>query len=299
MPISVFDSRAPHIMDDTRVSTWMPGPDTRGTYNIAKLCVSTLLICAYNAVHVDVPPRKRTWAILAQRIGWLILSVFTPEIPVLAAFGQRAQARQLVRASRKYLQREWTMTQGFYAAMGGFVFETSTKSHGHFLPFASSRVPVTPEGVEFLMQYAPELIPNVSPDAIADRNKSSALTKCILCCQAVSFCALCVARVAQGLPLSLLEVTTLAHSLCALAAYVMWWHKPQDVQEPTVISGTEARKICALMVVASPVDRWLVFGTFMVRWRSELRRMFVQEQPQSSIERNLIRASSALPPTRR
>lgn len=76
------------------------------------------------------------------------------------------------------------------------------------------------------MQTAPELLPDMSEHEIADRCKASALAKALLCAQVLSFCGSCVARLQQRLPLSLVEVTTLAHSLCALAAYTLWWAKP-------------------------------------------------------------------------
>ncbi len=45
-----------------------------------------------------------------------------------------------------------------------------------------------------------------------------------------------------GLPLSLLEVYTIAHVLCTLGFYLVWWHKPLDIKEPTFIRGERARE---------------------------------------------------------
>jgi hypothetical protein len=41
--------------------------------------------------------------------------------------------------------------------------------------------------------------------------------------------------VARGLPLSLLELTTIAYVVCVLANYIFRWDKPLDVIVPTTI----------------------------------------------------------------
>jgi len=40
-----------------------------------------------------------------------------------------------------------------------------------------------------------------------------------------------IARAASGLPITLLELNTIAHVLCAVCMYAIWWHKPQNVAE--------------------------------------------------------------------
>ena len=52
----------------------------------------------------------------------------------------------------------------------------------------------------------------------------------------------CIARDITGLPLSLLELNTVMHVMCALLIYGMWFKKPQDVGFPTIITPTEATK---------------------------------------------------------
>ena len=37
------------------------------------------------------------------------------------------------------------------------------------------------------------------------------------------------------MPISLLEVNTFGHALCALMIYFLWWEKPFDVDFPTVV----------------------------------------------------------------
>ncbi|KAK0753677.1 hypothetical protein B0T18DRAFT_484350 [Schizothecium vesticola] len=44
---------------------------------------------------------------------------------------------------------------------------------------------------------------------------------------------------------SLLELNTLAHALCALALYSLWWNKPLDIEEPTPCRGPDTEFICS------------------------------------------------------
>ena len=41
-----------------------------------------------------------------------------------------------------------------------------------------------------------------------------------------------IGRLAEGLPLPLLELHTIMHVLCTVAMYGFWWHKPLDVRHP-------------------------------------------------------------------
>ncbi len=94
-----------------------------------------------------------------------------------------------------------------------------------------------------------EVIPFVSEEEIWDKSKANALAKTIVCIQATWFCAQCIVRIAQQMPISLLELHTFAHAICALLVYVLWWSKPLDVQEPTIIDVSQsdtARNVCAL-----------------------------------------------------
>jgi hypothetical protein len=131
--------------------------------------------------------------------------------------------------------------------MGGFVFDTSTE--GPIL-FDNTRAMVTPAGVMFLMKHDPGLIPDISEDEIRDKSKADSIAKVLLVWQLVYFCLSCVSRLAQRLPLSLLEVTTFAHALCTMITYMMWWKKPRDINLPTVLIGQKANDLSASEVAA-------------------------------------------------
>lgn len=88
---------------DVPLVSWKDGPDGRGTYDILSLCISTLLICVWNAVHMDIPTRTSFWNVHVKRVGWLVGGLVLPEMLVLTALGQFVKARQLVASARRHL----------------------------------------------------------------------------------------------------------------------------------------------------------------------------------------------------
>lgn len=62
----------------------------------------------------------------------------------------------------------------------------------------------------------------------------------------------CVMLWSSGLFVTALELNTLAHTVCALAIYLIWWEKPLDVGEATTILAGDSIKTVALVLGAPP-----------------------------------------------
>ena len=62
----------------------------------------------------------------------------------------------------------------------------------------------------------------------------------------------CIARKHEHLSLSLLEVHTLVHIICAVAMYGFWLRKPLNVQDLTLLDSNEHGELLALMTMLSP-----------------------------------------------
>ncbi|KAF7980339.1 hypothetical protein HWV62_38767 [Athelia sp. TMB] len=158
--------------------------------------------------------------------------------------------------------------------MGGFVFDLNDDDgepeEPMFLPQSRTRMTLTSVGVRFLMDHHPDLLPDLSETSITDRTRASSLSKAVLLAQITWFCMNCIARLGQNLPLSLLEVTTLAHGLCTLVTYALWWSKPLNIAEPTLIRGREAREACALMTMCSPDEKYAILGTVSIQFPAEM-----------------------------
>lgn len=135
--------------------------------------------------------------------------------------------------------------------MGGFVIEPEDyreDDEPQFLPEAV-RLTLTPRGIRLLAEC--DLLPEISAEEILDKSKIDVLGKCLAILQGCWLVVQVITRLIYGLPVTLLEVNTLGHVLCALVVYILWWHKPRDVQDPTRLQGEWVRPLVAFMVMNS------------------------------------------------
>lgn len=79
---------------------------------------------------------------------------------------------------------------------------------------------------------------------LKDKGKSDGLTKLIVLVQTLWFVIQCITRGIQHLPLTELEVVTLAYAMLNFFIYVFWWDKPRNVECPIRVykSLTESHK---------------------------------------------------------
>jgi hypothetical protein len=146
------------------------------------------------------------------------------------------------------------MKHSHYAVMGGFAIvpaEKTSSGYHVFTPQYFKCLTITPEGLQFLADLDIDLVPNISESEIQDKSNANGLGKAIVCIQAFWFCIQCVTRLCQGLEISLLELNTFAHAICALLMYLQWWDKPLDIDEPTWIQEVEKLPAIALLCMAS------------------------------------------------
>ncbi|KAK4693587.1 hypothetical protein P7C71_g3848, partial [Lecanoromycetidae sp. Uapishka_2] len=146
----------------------------------------------------------------------------------------------------------WTVVHGFYAGMGGFAFRLDRTNATQPVPqFVSDygRLTLTARGVALLADCG--LLPYIEKEDIWDKSKSDGLSKFIACVQAAWMFVQIAGRLAAGLQVTLLEVNTLGHVLCALIMYILWWHKPRMVQEPIILKGDWVDSLCAYMYMSS------------------------------------------------
>jgi hypothetical protein len=159
-----------------------------------------------------------------------VLALVAPEMVLWRAYTQWKNARQLCKLINALPERarpssRWTMENGFFAVMGGYrIREMKDWPNGCTL---------TPRGVYFLAKL--KSLPAVDKESILDRSKADELVKGLACCQALWLVIQVIARKASGLPITLLELNTVAHVVCAILMYIVWWHKPQDVNQPEFV----------------------------------------------------------------
>lgn len=146
--------------------------------------------------------------------------------------------------------------------MGGFVLQDPhfQKRDNRYLPHWQGDGVLTLAGVRYLMEHQSNLVPDVPLAHINDRSKVDVLGKIFVTSQVLWFCLDSANRFAQRLPLSLLEIATIAHALCAFFTYLIWWEKPLDISQPTVIIDQVAPQVGALMSMASGERRYAFAG---------------------------------------
>jgi len=72
--------------------------------------------------------------------------------------------------------------------------------------------------------------PRISKAEIEDKSKGDAVSKGLVILQTGWFVTQCIARGAQGLPITELDLVTIAFAALNFAIYLLWWEKPQNVQ---------------------------------------------------------------------
>ncbi|KAF7974339.1 hypothetical protein HWV62_12398 [Athelia sp. TMB] len=112
---------------------------------------------------------------------------------------------------------EWKIAHAFFVIMGGYYFY-SNKGPRH---------PLSPKAVVELVRRGHLVAP--TSDELANQSKGDALSKGVAILQTLWFVMQCIARRIEHLPVTSLEVMTLAYTVITVAMYVVWWDKPLNV----------------------------------------------------------------------
>jgi len=141
---------------------------------------------------------------------------------------------------------------GFFIVMGGYevVHEISNSGSKIALKLPKGRDPeqqqhewwgtLTPRGALLLNEFG--ALPLQTTAQINDKSKANWLAKSLVCIQATWMLVQCTARKIAGLPITLLELNTVMHVICALLMYCLWLYKPLDVSVPVIITSDQIDK---------------------------------------------------------
>ncbi|SJL00859.1 uncharacterized protein ARMOST_04173 [Armillaria ostoyae] len=223
--------------------------DRRTLSNIVWSCLATVFACTWLAVHPNVPGRNITDSAIPfaiERMKIMVIAILAPEVIVAWAAEQFIvawKARQchgdhtsILSVLRRWTRnqevaspcRNLTMAHGFFLSMGGFYYTQQRKL-------------VDLETIQS-QSYLVEDIAAISAERIKDKSKGDALSKTVSVLQISWFIAQCIARAAQDLPITLIEMTALAFSGLSIITYCLWWHKPLNVMYHISLDGLDERE---------------------------------------------------------
>ncbi|UNI21782.1 hypothetical protein JDV02_007738 [Purpureocillium takamizusanense] len=261
---------------------YVSDPNGRGTTSLVLSCLLTLILCVWSALHLNVPARRRSIIqVFWLNIRWIFAGIYAPELVVFVAWRQWCSARMLQQhilhlhadAKERGDDRSsetthsdlppWTMAHSFFACAGGFAIELESLSGGvldqsHLSDgdngekTESPRLTLTARGVMLLASSG--FVPRVTKAEIEDKSKANDLAKATVIVQATWMLVQVIGRLAAHLPVTLLEVNTVAHVLCAFAMYVFWWDKPLLPNEPIILRDESLAPLVAFMYASSEIS---------------------------------------------
>ncbi|MCJ1353883.1 MAG: hypothetical protein MMC33_003870 [Icmadophila ericetorum] len=227
--------------DSSRRFGWVAPPNQRGTINIVWSCFSTLFICLWSMLHLNLPgPTDDFWTIFWRRIRWLLLGILAPELLMLFAFAQWASAKRSVTEMHElgFTRPKWSLVHAFYADSGGFLLD----------PLDTRAFPITAKQLQYLVRQDFLDIPTISEKEIWDKSKADKFAKTVAILQATWLATQIIIRAVEHLPITPLELFSLALAFTSLSTQWFWLSKPLNVASPTTL--TPKTSIAAILIQA-------------------------------------------------
>ncbi|KAE9399689.1 hypothetical protein BT96DRAFT_1101696 [Gymnopus androsaceus JB14] len=154
-------------------------------------------------------------------------SLIAPEIVVVWATSQFFSSRRAVTTLRQFSAcSDWTLTHGMFLIMGGFMLTDPSGNHLGVLQDTD---------LEYLLPRKLVSFPRISSSEIMDRSKADALAKTLALVQTTWFMVQIISRAVQRLPITELELTTIAFAFLNVLRYAFWLQKPQNVRYPILV----------------------------------------------------------------
>lgn len=230
---------------------WQNSSSRRGTFDIVKSCVATIVACTWSIQHLNVPgPKDGAFTKLLRDFKWMVITILLPEFIMAHAFFELIMAIQateemgvhqnmanypwLISLLQRWRGRprldkheskteetkdnrevKWTLAHSYFANMGGLYYQNE-----------ETRFPLT----TFQLARQPGVFcVQISEDDIKDKSKYDWFAKTIAVLQILQLVLSLIVRRTRHLAFSQLEALTLAFAVCGFGTYVVYWYKPQNV----------------------------------------------------------------------
>lgn len=215
-----------HVDSSARVG-WVSEPKERGTLGIIWGCLLVLFACVWSVLHHNVPdPAEGYWELHFRKMRWATLAIAAPELLSLFAIMQWNAANISVKEMRGLGVTGWSSVHAFYANAGGFLLET---------PDAPA-FPVNATSICYLVSKGRIDAPIITKEEIWDKSKADLFAKCVAFVQAGWLLCAMIGRAAQKLPITPIELFTIAFVVPTMATQYFWANKPQNIGAPVTIS---------------------------------------------------------------
>lgn len=137
--------------------------------------------------------------------------------------------------STRITSQQWTVVHSYYAQMGGLAF--SGKEDGTNIITASHLT--WRYGWHYKDLGHPLMHLVLRKDDIQDKSKADWLLKSLAVLQVTWIIINVIVRYVTGLPVSQIELATVAFAIMAVLIYLANWWKPKDISQPTILKLSE------------------------------------------------------------
>ncbi|KIJ14013.1 hypothetical protein PAXINDRAFT_13134 [Paxillus involutus ATCC 200175] len=209
-----------------------PAPDPtssnyRSVWSILGTCALTLIICVWKSSFPNITHEKKWYKVVLYRVALGLVALVTPEITAVRAFLEWREAGKI---KENFSNRGWTRAHGFFALMGGFLLQDGTRRK--LLKDTYDLECLRDEGI---------VNPKITKEEIRDRSKSDGIGNAVLVLQLSWFILQVIARGANDLAITLVEIDTLALAVLSLPLFFFWWSKPMAVERPHIFYISKQR----------------------------------------------------------
>jgi hypothetical protein len=106
-------------MQQDTAPAWVSEPRKRGTMGLLYSCTFTLLLCVYNAVHLNVPPEDDSkFSFYLRKTKWVLIVLLALEVVLYTAWSQLRLDRWLSREIRNVCGVEVWITSYYSTCYG-------------------------------------------------------------------------------------------------------------------------------------------------------------------------------------
>ncbi|EPQ52570.1 hypothetical protein GLOTRDRAFT_46824, partial [Gloeophyllum trabeum ATCC 11539] len=198
-------------------------------WQIVRSCTVTVVACTWVSLHLNIPHPHESWYHGPLRqVGIVIMAIIAPELVIAWALRQWLVTLRPQPSYSPDSFAEWTKTHYFFGIMGGYMFYKDDDEN-------TPRVLDVQDKERLQLIFKCPTFTGLTEADITDRGKRNSLEKAPAVIQGLWFILQLLARTAQNLALTELELATLGFALLNSVTYFLWWNKPHGAQRPCVL----------------------------------------------------------------